>query len=77
MTVPALITYAACTEIISANAQAQVIAKINQLRNSIPDPTAGTSASHPDWDQLHPRMAEQLRAELLAITVAIDAAPTA
>ena len=73
--VTSLLAFTVPTQVISAAAQAQVLAQIDVVRNAIPDPTTGRSATHPDWDQMHPRMAEQLRAELAALKAAIDAAP--
>lgn len=62
---------------ISAAAQADVIANINLLKALIPNPEAGVSAAHTDFDQIQPDTARRLRAEIDALIVAIDATATA
>lgn len=70
--------YAAPTGPITAPIQAEIIVEINKLKALIPDITADppVSATTPDFDRIHPRTAEQLRAEIDALIVAIDATPT-
>lgn len=73
--VTALLVYPTPTQVIIQAAQDEVIAILNQLVAVIADPDVATVQTSPDWDQFHPRMAAQLRAELAAMIVAIDAAP--
>lgn len=73
--VSSILTFATPTEIIIQNAQDELIILVNILRDVIPDPDIPNTQVSPDWDQFHPRMAAQLRAELAALIVAIDAAP--
>lgn len=75
--VTALLTYTTPTGPMTQGVQDEVLALIDVLRNTIPDPDAGIAAASPDWDQLHPRMAKQIRAELAAMKTAIDATPEA
>lgn len=72
------LTFAAATEVISAAAQTEVLALVDVLLDSIPDPTttAPGNNAHTEWDDMSPRMASQLRVELAALKTAIDAAPT-
>ncbi len=74
-----LLTFATPTEIIIQNAQDEVIALIQILIDVLPDQGSddAVSSASPDWDQLHPRMASQLRTELNGIITAVDAAPVA
>ncbi len=65
------------TDIIIAAAQAAVILEINKVKALIPDITQSVSASHPDYDLIDPQTAVNLRAEIDALIVAIDAAPIA
>lgn len=65
------------TEVVSAAAQTQILARINLIKALIPDPTAGTSAPTGDHDAIKPHMATALRTELDALIAAVDAAPTA
>lgn len=67
-------------EIASANAQTEVIASINSLKALIPDGTitdGAVAGAKVDWDKIPPAIAEQLRAELTFLTVAVEAMPTA
>lgn len=67
----------AVTEVTSANAQAQIIARINLVKALIKDPESPTKSVSPDFDHIHPNTARLLRAELDALSAAVDAAPTA
>lgn len=64
------------TNVIAAAAQTAVVAQVALLKALIPDITAGVSAGHPDFDLIPPEMAVKLRAEIDALSAAIDAAPT-
>ena len=65
-------------------AQDEVIALINQFKALLPDPltdaasvNSGTGAGRPDYDAIDPAVAVNMRTELDAMIVAIDAAPIA
>lgn len=64
------------TVVTSAAAQTAILAEVAKLKALIPDITAGASASHPDFDNVAPEYAVKMRAEIDALTAAIDAAPT-
>lgn len=66
------------TEVTSAAAQTQIIARVNLVKALIVDGIANPSGvKTPDFDTISPALADQLRAEFDALTAAIDAAPTA
>lgn len=73
--------YVNATEVISAAAQTQILAKIDQFIALIPDPSKKSDLQaptpHSDFDLVHPQTARQYRIELAALKAAIDAAPTA
>lgn len=70
--------YATPTEVIIQAAQDEVIALINQFLALLPDPYSDSgSAGSPDYDAMRPEMAVNIRTELAAMIVAIDAAPIA
>lgn len=71
--------YAAVTEVVSAAAQTAILAECTKLLALIPDADgpSGYAAVSPDFNMIHPKLATQLRAEIAALKVAIDAAPTA
>ena len=71
--------YTAPTGPITQVIQDEILAEIDKLLALIPDITADppVQAAHPDFDQIHPRMAEQLRLEIGALKTAIDATPVA
>lgn len=76
------VAYATPTGVIDATAQLEVAALINQFLALIPDPysddgSTGDGGSSPDYDAMRPEMAVNIRAELAAIIVAVDAAPVA
>lgn len=75
--VSALLTYTTPTGPMVQTVQDEVIALINVLKNVIPDSAQSSAPVSPDWDQLHPRMADQIRAELDGIIAAVDATPIA
>lgn len=56
--------------------KSQLNANIEKLKALIPDPAAGKSAPHTDFDLVHPETARKLRAEIAALKSAIDAAPS-
>lgn len=68
--------YAAVSGVIVPATQALIIGEINKLKALIPDIANSVSAAHPDFDQIEPHTAEKLRAEITALTVAIDASVT-
>jgi len=68
--------YSNVTDIVTAAAQTKIITQVNKLKALIPASTDTTSGDHPDFDQLSPRLADQLRLEIAALVTAIDAAPT-
>lgn len=70
------VAYGDITEIVSLTAQTAILVLVAQLKALIPDPLAGVSAGSPDFDNIPPEMATKLRAELVALDAAIDAAPT-
>lgn len=71
------------TEIISANAQTMVLARIDTVLTYIPDVTRGGNGGqgvanlHPDFDEIPPATAQKLRDLLTALKTAVDAAPVA
>lgn len=69
--------YVAQAQIQIQAAQNETIANINRFKALIPSPTAGVSAPHTDFDEIHPETARKLRAELDALIVVIDASPIA
>lgn len=71
------VTFSNVTEVVSAAAQTQILTQCALFKTLIKDPTAGTSALHPDLDEISPQMATRLRAFFDQLTAAIDAAPTA
>lgn len=67
------------TEVISANAQTELLAVMDELLTLIPEPgvnSDGIAPPHPDFGMINPATAEKLRAEIDAIKTEIDAAPT-
>lgn len=72
----------AITEVVSAAAQTEIIGELNLVLALIPDtahPTAQTtppSGAAPMYDIWPPALADWMRAELIALRTAIDAAPT-
>ncbi len=69
-------TYGDITTVVSLVSQTAILVLVTQLKALIPDPTAGISGTSPDFDNIPPEMATKLRAELVALDAAIDAAPT-
>ena len=69
--------YANVTGIIAVGPAAELVTEIAKLKALIPDPTQSVSAVSPEFDAIHPRLAEQLRAEIDAFAAAVAAAPTA
>lgn len=69
--------YTNVTDVISGAAQTAVLARIDLFLALFPDPEAAHQPVHPDFDLVHPNTAAQIRAEIAALKVAIDAAPTA
>ena len=69
-------TYADVTTIIASTSASSVATIFTNLLAMIPDPTAGASAPHPDFDVIPPATATALRAEITAAAAAVAAAPT-
>jgi hypothetical protein len=69
--------YVTQTEVISAAAQTETLANIARFKALIPDPADASVRGRPDFDAIQPFLAKRLRAEIDALTTAIDAAPTA
>lgn len=68
--------YATPAGICVQTSQDNIITEINKLRALIPDPAvapANSSNRGGSFDAVSPQQATQLRAEILAITTAIDA----
>ena len=68
------------TEVISAAAQTELLATLDELKTLIPEPGVaadGIAPPHPDFGLINPATAEKLRAEIDALKTEIDAAPTA
>lgn len=68
--------YLAVSGVIVPATQALIIGEINKLKALIPNIANSESAVHPDFDQIDPHTAEKIRAEITALTVAIDASVT-
>jgi len=68
--------YVAVSGVIATASLALVVGEVNKLKALIPDITNSVSAVHPDFDQIEPHTAEKLRAEITALVVALNAAPT-
>ncbi len=65
--------------IISTIDQADIVASIDSLKALLPDDTLRdgiVSNAHPDFDEIPPHTSNKLRAELDAMSTAIDAAAT-
>lgn len=69
-------TYAV-TEVVSAAAQAEIIAQIDTFLALLPNSSTGAAGGSPDYDAIRAELETNIRAELAALTAAIDAAPTA
>lgn len=72
--------YTAVTEVTSAAAQTQILARVDLFLALFPDPESESHAksrAHPDFDLIHPHTVKLIRAEIAALKTAIDAAPTA
>ncbi len=81
---PTFGNYATPTVTASAAVQSAIITEINKLKALIPTGAAlnvsvngGVAGAMPDFDQVSPRLANQLRLEIDALTTAIDAMATA
>ena len=69
--------YTDVTEVVSANAQTEILAEVDKLAALIPDGSAGDQpATKPEFDAIRPDYAVKLHAEITALKAAIDAAPT-
>lgn len=66
---------AAITEVVSAAAQTEINGEIDKIIVLLTQ-TEGQSLPKPDWDHIPKHTADKLVAELAALKVAIDAAPT-
>lgn len=70
--------YSNVTEVVSADAQTAILAEIAKFTALIPTSLEGSSpATTPEFDKMDPALGVRLRAELAALSAAIDAAPTA
>jgi len=64
------------TTVVTAAGQTDILAECAKFLTLIPNPTAGVTSVHPDFDQIPPHTATKLRSEFALLTAAIDAAPT-
>lgn len=69
-------TYAV-TNIVSAAAQAEILAQVDVLLALLPNSSTGAAGASPDYDAIRPELETNLRRELAALRTGIDAAPTA
>lgn len=73
--------YVAITEVVAQPAQDELIALLTELKTLFPDPDTapanrGDNAGG-NFDQIAPQVSHQMRGEIDAIVVVIDAAPIA
>ena len=67
--------YADLTLVMTPAVQTAVILEIDKFKALIPDLSASTNVV-PDFDQIPPHTAEKLRAEIVLLVAAVEAAPT-
>lgn len=67
-------TYAV-TEVVSANAQAEILLQIDNFLALLPNSSTRTPGGSPDFDAIRPELETNIRVELAALKAAIDAAP--
>lgn len=68
--------YSNVTQVVSAGAQTAILAQVAKLKALLPDITQNVVATTPDFDRIPPETSVRLRAEVDALSAAIDAAPT-